>query len=226
APLTFAGLDDDDDLHISRPDLPAVEMLDTPVDDARDEAPTRSRARAGAVAAAILLVASAGLGYWFFVHLPSRAALASSTTVNAAAPSAPGPADPSNPDVVVQPAALDASALAGAPGGTSPVSPSAEASKSSGDESSRPSGSPAPPATGPADARASRERSLERVRQMAAAGQVPEAFAALSSVPGLSGAALGVEERRLAEAAREGAALARRAAADLRAGSTDAFLQG
>lgn len=218
-----AGVDDDD-LQISRAELPSVDGLDADAADRGDAASGRlPRARAGLVAAAVLLLASAGAGYWFFVHLPARHAVASATALGAGDASDGPPLDPASlhgalaDDGVADPPETSAeSTPETTAGATTDTSPAA----GDGAPKAVASGTPAAPT------RTSRERALDRVAQLADAGQVAEAFAALSSVPGLSGEALGVEERRLAEAAQERASLARRAAADLRAGSTDAYLQG
>lgn len=221
-----AAMSVDDDLLISRPDLPAVSVLDAAeqVDTTYEDGPAgASRARVG-IAAAVLLVAAA-LGYWFFVHAPSRTALASATIPDTTPLSTTAP-DSLGADIDMQPADLESVAPAD-PSGAASLPSATSPSDARGTEGPARLVAPADASGARAgDARASRERALERVRQMASAGQVPEAFAALSSVPGLAGDALGAEERRLAEAAREHAEMARRAAADLRAGSTDAFLQG
>lgn len=199
-PRAFDTLDDDD-LHLSRPDLPLVGA-------AHDETPVPA-GRPGWIVplVAIALMAALGLGYYVLrPALPADEAqvATSNATGQAAATTADAAAETGLPEG--DPATDAASDTPDAP----PPPPVTD--------ERAPDRAPTP--------RADAATALRRVQQLGAEGRYTDAFVALGQIPGLSRTAVEAEERRLTESARERAEVARRTASDFRAGTTDAFIQG
>lgn len=225
APLTVGppaaiALDDDDELHISRAELPIVDAHG----DVAADGPASGTLRWALPAAAVLLVALLGAGYWFLWS--GRAPAASANAQRGSAGPVQGSEAPNVAPASLQDqegrAPADTSPAANAPSGaapsgaaSSPVATPATVSPSGESLSGQ-----------PLSGRAATDAGLRRVQQLASGGRYAEAFAALGQVPGLTRNAVALEQERLAETAKEGAELARRTASDFRAGATDAFIQG
>ena len=195
------ALDDADDLPMSHPSASGDAMPH----DAGELTGDRRRPAwfVAGVAALVLMAVAAGI-FWYLRPRPSGG------------PAVEGATAHGGDGVQLTEASGPGSSPALAPADPGPVTAAPVATTTTEPDEAT-TASPRPPT-------AAEQR--RRAQQLAANGRYPEALAALDQTPGLSRTALEGEQRKVADAARERAEVARRTASDFRAGTTGAFIEG